>query len=339
MNKLSRYNYQREIDEMDAFDLALTSLGLANHVSELFYDSKCGMCNVKTTSTDYPPQIWSIAEQHLAQFCIGGYVGHAVWLDDELEGSSAEGEEISSSTDSVQVSDYCNECLGRGVDLAGDVCSFCSGRGIVKVDVDLAARAEDLLQSYEESSALEDVESVLNSQPDIKARGDFGELKLAEWFGRSGLPYLAIDQERHSFFRDFSGTLKRPDFLLLINSIGLVAIDAKNLEKFDGGFTFSLRGEILRALNFEQSFRLPLWYAVLCDEQWYWISLQKVVGVGRVRRNRHNKQPFLYVGIEHFAKVYLAKDLGQIIGLQVQDYSHVENLLRAVRRAPRAWMR
>jgi hypothetical protein len=125
-------------------------------------------------------------------------------------------------------------------------------------------------------------------QDELAKQGKVGELALNKWLKENGFAFVYLAQDRETFATLFAANLKRPDFLVLIDSIGLIAVDAKKYKKSDrfGKPAYSLKWqeELKRTLAFERLFRIPVWYAYLDDESnthvWYWISALRAVEVG-----------------------------------------------------------
>ncbi|MDA8231638.1 MAG: hypothetical protein M0006_09895 [Magnetospirillum sp.] len=151
----------------------------------------------------------------------------------------------------------------------------------------------------------------------IAVKGEIGERRLNEWMQAAGLSYLYINQAKEVFARIFSGTVKRPDFLMLLESIGLIAVDAKNYALHRGEFTLPLETELRRVLTFERLFRIPVWYAYLQEKEggatvWYWISALKAIEVGQVRKNSKTGEDFVAIKLEHFERIEKNEDLGKL---------------------------
>ena len=141
--------------------------------------------------------------------------------------------------------------------------------------------------------------------------GTDGELALRDWFNTHDLPYVYVNQDRDMFGCLFKKAIKRPDFLMLIPSIGMIAIDTKNHQSTKGGFNISTH-EIKRMLNFEQHFRMPLWFVSKEGPgTWFWISGLKVAEVG-VRRSNQKGEEFLFIDNKHCYEVKSRDDLAQL---------------------------
>jgi hypothetical protein len=58
--------------------------------------------------------------------------------------------------------------------------------------------------------------------PELKAKGDDGENRFRAWLDACGRSYVHVNQSPEMFAQLFKpGKVKRPDFLVLIDSIGL----------------------------------------------------------------------------------------------------------------------
>lgn len=150
----------------------------------------------------------------------------------------------------------------------------------------------------------------------IIQQGAAGEAALNKWLQNQQLSYVAVCQAKETFSPLFSGDVKRPDFLILFESIGLIAVDAKNYTYSGGVYTLSIETELKRSLTFERLFRIPLWYAYYDEtngqEGWYWISALKAAEVGEVRTRNGTNQSFLAIKREEFEYMTEAKDLAKL---------------------------
>lgn len=147
-----------------------------------------------------------------------------------------------------------------------------------------------------------------------KIKGDEGESELNTWFNDNNLCYLFLSQDPKIFAALFPGAIKRPDFLVLIESVGLIAVDAKNYTCSGGVYTLELEKELVRVLTFERLFRIPVWYAYKGQDVdgpvWYWISALKALEVGQRRAKGGTKKDFLAIKLEHFAAIRTEQDMG-----------------------------
>lgn len=158
-------------------------------------------------------------------------------------------------------------------------------------------------------------------------QGKLGEEALNRWLSECGMSYVAICQSKETFSPLFSESVKRPDFLVLLESIGLLAVDAKNYNFSGGVYTLELEAELRRSLAFERLFRLPLWYAYYDDaggeESWYWISALKAIEVGEVRKRKRDGMEFLAIKREDFEHISLAKDFSKLYTHRLPETANI----------------
>ena len=153
-----------------------------------------------------------------------------------------------------------------------------------------------------------------------------GEDALNAWLKGQGLSYVYICQSPETFAPLFNNHVKRPDFLILIDSIGLLAVDAKNKRLHDGKFTLSLGDELQRAITFERMFRLPVWYAYKCPEGekdvWYWISALKAVEVGKKQKGGE----YIQIDPDQFVRITSNDDLGKLYTQRLSSAAKIAHL-------------
>ena len=160
-------------------------------------------------------------------------------------------------------------------------------------------------------------------------KGDHGERKLRDWFQTHRLGFVHVNQRPAFFATLFRDAVKRPDFLVLLDSVGMLAVDAKNKEVWNGKeYTLTLDKELKRVIAFERMFRIPVWYAYCAQDGacWYWISALKALEVGIERQGGSGR--FLEIDLRHFALLETGADIGKL-------YTHrVLSPARAMRRDP-----
>lgn len=165
---------------------------------------------------------------------------------------------------------------------------------------------------------------------DIDAQGQYGEDQFTAWLNKFGLSYLYINQHPDHFATMFSETVKRPDFLVLLDSIGMLAVDVKNHTASGGVLTLSWELETARVLAFERIFRIPFWYAYLQErdgkEVWFWISALKAVEVGERRINGKTGLEFLAIKLDDFQKISEGEDLGRLFTQRMPGYKNVKGI-------------
>lgn len=152
---------------------------------------------------------------------------------------------------------------------------------------------------------------------EIESKGIAGERALEKWLKRQGFSFLALCQDRKHFAPAFRDNLKRPDFLVLLESVGMIAVDAKNRKRYDGvfaegAFTLPYEKEFQKALTFERVFRVPLWYAYQGEKEgtWYWISALKAIEVGEIRERNH--EHYLEIKLKDFEQIESNADFGKL---------------------------
>lgn len=161
-------------------------------------------------------------------------------------------------------------------------------------------------------------------------KGRAGEEDLNAWLQANGLAYLYVRQNQETFTPLFKGVLKRPDFLILIDSIGLIAVDAKNRSSRDGKhYTLSLESELRKVITFERLFRIPVWYAYRHEEKdkvvWYWISALKAIEVGTVCESDKTGD-FLKIKLEEFERIETNADLGKLYTQRLPSVAKINAL-------------
>jgi hypothetical protein len=167
----------------------------------------------------------------------------------------------------------------------------------------------------------------------IGEKGREGEQALGDWFSENGLAYVAVGQNKDTFARLFRHEVKRPDFLLLFDSLGMIAVDAKNITHYQPNkivyYTLPLEEEVKKAIAFERIFRMPVWYAVMekvgPEVCWHWISALKAVEVGFVETNAEKGVQFLKIKRDDFVRISTGADLAK---LYLQRLPALKNLSR-----------
>ncbi|MES2741341.1 MAG: hypothetical protein V4754_10375 [Pseudomonadota bacterium] len=163
-----------------------------------------------------------------------------------------------------------------------------------------------------------------------KRLGKEGEDKLNEWFKSQKVAYVAVCQRPDTFAPMFSGAAKRPDFMLLLEGVGMIAVDAKNCALRQGDhFTLAKERELKLSVAFERLFRMPLWYAYRnnADEHspWYWISALKAIEKG-VDTGKEGNEIYLTIKLEHFARMDTAADFAKLYTHRFASYEKISAL-------------
>lgn len=124
--------------------------------------------------------------------------------------------------------------------------------------------------------------------PADRAKGAAAERAFAAWLDDSVLPHLYVEQSPLTMPAPLRGAIKRPDYLVGIPGVGLVAFDVKAKTIYDReGLIFDV-AEVQKLRNFARSFHLTLYFACLDPSggpQGYWVRLDQLDSVPAVRRN------------------------------------------------------
>lgn len=153
--------------------------------------------------------------------------------------------------------------------------------------------------------------------------GKEGEDAFKQWLDEVGISYVAICQARETFAKLFQNTTKRPAFLVLFESIGLIAVDVKNYTQgFPGYWPLPYETEVKRVLTFERLFRIPVWYAYYIDgKKWLWISALKAVEVGKLFDKDKKGNPidsFLSIPESEFLEISTNGDFGKLFEMRLK---------------------
>ncbi|MEW6427997.1 MAG: hypothetical protein AB1568_08195 [Thermodesulfobacteriota bacterium] len=161
-------------------------------------------------------------------------------------------------------------------------------------------------------------------------KGSIGEEILTTWFHENNIPFFPIRQSPETFAHFFINTGKRPDFFVLLQSLGTIAVDAKNCALSQGYFTIT-KQELMKALSFEMVTRIPLWFAFLNIQHnfasWYWISTMKAMEGGITRVNRHTGEEFFAIHLSNFIGISSSADFGQLYTCQLQSAPVISRLI------------
>lgn len=156
---------------------------------------------------------------------------------------------------------------------------------------------------------------------DSKDKGPAGEQRLNSWFQENGINYLSVKQTPDTFAHLLTGNAKRPDFLIILESLGIIAVDAKNCRTFNGFFTLK-KDEVKRAIAFEIITRLPFWFLFLYESggfsSWYWISALHALEVGIQKKSTNGD--FLTISLSEFVHVRNHEDIGKLYNNRLRNF-------------------
>ena len=148
---------------------------------------------------------------------------------------------------------------------------------------------------------------------------NLAEAKFKEWLEEKGYPFLYIEQSKDFFATFFKNTgVKRPDFLILVKGLGLIAVDVKNRELQQEYETFVIDEEkdIKKLIAFDRIFRIPVWLAISNEANafrtWYWITLSEVVEHVQILRRPSDNNQFRAIPITMFRTIGWDDNIGDL---------------------------
>ncbi|MDD5758932.1 MAG: hypothetical protein PHI06_07595 [Desulfobulbaceae bacterium] len=157
---------------------------------------------------------------------------------------------------------------------------------------------------------------------DRVAKGNEAEGYMNLWLQENGIGFFGINQSPESFANFFVDRIKRPDYFVLLQSIGILAVDTKNCELYQGSFPLGIN-EINKAMAFERDTRIAFWFAYLHRSEnrdcWYWISALSARSVGTVKTNGKTGDDFMSIGLQHFIPIRTRHDFGLLYTSQYQS--------------------
>lgn len=167
-----------------------------------------------------------------------------------------------------------------------------------------------------ESKVIQLKNNIVKEESNPEQKGEEGELAFKEWLQNNNFSFLYIKQDKAAFAHMFHNALKRPDFLVLVDGIGLIAIDVKNNKCYQKKyFSLPIERELKRTLAFERTFRLPVWYVYSnCQkyDKWYWINSLKVVEVGKMIVNNSTNKSFYSIPKNDCIEIVTNEDFGKL---------------------------
>jgi hypothetical protein len=122
--------------------------------------------------------------------------------------------------------------------------------------------------------------------PADAAKGAEAEVAFRAWLDSAVLPHVYVEQSPLTVPVPFRGQIKRPDYLVGIPGVGLVAFDVKAKTVYPEGLIFDV-AEIQKLRTFARLFHLTLYFACLDPEggpQGYWVRLDQLDNLPAVRR-------------------------------------------------------
>jgi hypothetical protein len=123
--------------------------------------------------------------------------------------------------------------------------------------------------------------------PADRAKGEAAEHAFAHWLDASVLPHLYVEQSPLTVPAPLRGQIKRPDYLVGIPGVGLVAFDVKAKTVYEReGLIFDL-DEVRKLRAFARLFHLTVYFACLDPQggpDGFWVRLDQLDAIPAVRR-------------------------------------------------------
>lgn len=123
--------------------------------------------------------------------------------------------------------------------------------------------------------------------PKLTRRGANAERQFAAWLDASVLPHLYVEQSPMTVPAPLRGEIKRPDYLVGIPGVGMVAFDVKSKTVYErDGLIFDL-AEVQKLRTFSRLFHVTVYFACLDPDggpEGYWVRLDQLDAVPAVRR-------------------------------------------------------
>lgn len=122
--------------------------------------------------------------------------------------------------------------------------------------------------------------------PADQAKGEEAEHRFRDWLDADVLPHLYIDQTPMSVPAPMRGKLKRPDYLVGVPGIGMVAFDVKVKSIYADAIIFDL-DEVRKLRTFARVFHLTVYFACLDPaggSASYWVRLDQLDSLPAERR-------------------------------------------------------
>jgi len=162
-------------------------------------------------------------------------------------------------------------------------------------------------------------------------QGKEGEKAFANWLNKNDFGFFEFKQNMQDMADTFKGSVKRPDFFVLLPSMGFIAVDVKNYTMKDGNFTLGIDKELAPSMEFERLFRLYLWYAfkdVSSDsDEWYFISAYDAIEHGNHRVNGDTGEKFLSISKNKFTLIKKRQDMNRLFKHRVGSVGTLARLV------------
>lgn len=119
-----------------------------------------------------------------------------------------------------------------------------------------------------------------------QTRGEEAEHVFRHWLDADVVPHLYIDQTPMSVPAPMRGLIKRPDYLVGVLGVGMIAFDVKSKSVYRDALIFDL-DEVRKLRTFARVFHLTVFFACLDPaggSASYWVRLDQLDNLPAVRR-------------------------------------------------------
>lgn len=123
---------------------------------------------------------------------------------------------------------------------------------------------------------------------DLKAKGEKAEAAFRAWLNQESAAFLYIEQSPLNVPAPLRGKIKRPDYLVGLPSVGMVAFDVKAKTTYDDCLLFEV-GELKKLRRFSGFFNVTVLFACLdldAPERFLWVALHDLLQRPVERRGR-----------------------------------------------------
>ena len=101
---------------------------------------------------------------------------------------------------------------------------------------------------------------MIMTKAERRAQGAAAEDRFRAWLDRCHFPHIYVEQSPLTFPETLHGTIKRPDFLVGIPTIGTIAVDVKAKRVYADSVIIDA-DEHRTLANFETYFKISVWFA------------------------------------------------------------------------------
>jgi Holliday junction resolvase len=123
--------------------------------------------------------------------------------------------------------------------------------------------------------------------PADAAKGAAAERTFQAWLDEAAVAYMYVEQSPLTVPDPLRGQIKRPDYLVGIPGVGLVAFDVKAKTIYDEAIIFDV-AEVKKLRTFARMFHLTVYFACLDPEgspHGYWVPLDQLDELPAMRLN------------------------------------------------------